>query len=104
ISVFVYPSTQCLYLFLLFLYFFFTATAPTDIYTLSLHDALPIYAESDLVHQLPSTIAFFAHRILLRLCGDCWSNVACGAWFRAWLTASCPDPPLGRFSESCVSS
>src|SRR5690606_32226113 len=59
------------------------------------------HAESDLVHQLPSTIAFFAHRILLRLCGDCWSNVACGAWFRAWLTASCPDLPLGRFSESC---
>src|SRR5205807_9943316 len=29
------------YLFLLF--FFFNATAPTEIYTLSLHDALPIY-------------------------------------------------------------
>src|SRR5439155_19558696 len=26
------------------LFFFFTHTAPTDIYTLSLHDALPIYA------------------------------------------------------------
>src|SRR5437588_6567292 len=25
------------------LFFFFLATAPTDIYTLSLHDALPIY-------------------------------------------------------------
>src|SRR5438309_9643882 len=25
--------------------FFFTATAPTEIYTLSLHDALPIYRE-----------------------------------------------------------
>src|SRR5438132_6629732 len=25
--------------------FFFTATAPTDIYTLSLHDALPIWRE-----------------------------------------------------------
>src|SRR5207302_3445412 len=25
-------------------YFFFHATAPTEIYTLSLHDALPIYA------------------------------------------------------------
>src|SRR5437762_13909270 len=25
------------------IFFFFTATAPTEIYTLSLHDALPIY-------------------------------------------------------------
>src|SRR5688500_19826224 len=29
-------------LLLLFLFFFFTDTAPTEIYTLSLHDALPI--------------------------------------------------------------
>src|SRR5437762_10123728 len=28
---------------MLVLFFLFTATAPTDIYTLSLHDALPIY-------------------------------------------------------------
>src|SRR5438477_9545175 len=27
----------------LFLFFFFTDTAPTEIYTLSLHDALPIF-------------------------------------------------------------
>src|SRR5207302_3606388 len=26
-----------------YIFFFFTATPPTDIYTLSLHDALPIY-------------------------------------------------------------
>src|SRR5690242_21316029 len=31
----------CFYLFL-FLFFFFNDTAPTEIYTLSLHDALPI--------------------------------------------------------------
>src|SRR5436305_11733901 len=31
-----------LYLFLLFFFFFFNATATTEIYTLSLHDALPI--------------------------------------------------------------
>src|SRR5215210_9584332 len=31
-----------LYLHLLFLFFFFNDTAPTEIYTLSLHDALPI--------------------------------------------------------------
>src|SRR5690606_41764089 len=33
----VYPS--------LFLFFFFNATATTEIYTLSLHDALPIYRD-----------------------------------------------------------
>src|SRR5690348_18335751 len=33
------PTTPCV---LLFLFFFFNDTATTDIYTLSLHDALPI--------------------------------------------------------------
>src|SRR5437879_2784476 len=31
---------------LFYLFFFFTVTLPTDIYTLSLHDALPIWSES----------------------------------------------------------
>src|SRR2546422_11125601 len=34
----------------LFLFFFFNDTATTEIYTLSLHDALPIYAV-DLLHR-----------------------------------------------------
>src|SRR5438552_14307845 len=34
--------SHCFYTF-----FFFTATAPTQIYTLSLHDALPIYRNHD---------------------------------------------------------
>src|SRR5699024_12687458 len=34
--------------FLLFFLFLFNDTPPTEIYTLSLHDALPIYAGSDL--------------------------------------------------------
>src|SRR5438477_7975708 len=37
-------------------FFFFNATAPTEIYTLSLHDALPIYRErsvSDLARADP---------------------------------------------------
>src|SRR5205814_9610932 len=33
-------------LFLLLLFFFFTDTAPTEIYPLSLHDALPIYLKA----------------------------------------------------------
>src|SRR5688572_33298118 len=34
--------------FLLFLFFFFNDTATTEIYTLSLHDALPIFRERQL--------------------------------------------------------
>src|SRR5204863_9180912 len=33
------------------LFFFFTATAPPEIYTLSLHDALPIWCRQHLVHD-----------------------------------------------------
>src|SRR5438034_11847480 len=39
-------SVPCRYPFV-FLFFFFNATAPTEIYTLSLHDALPILLEAD---------------------------------------------------------
>src|SRR2546429_5577152 len=35
-----------------FFFFFFNDTATTEIYTLSLHDALPICAAADLDHQL----------------------------------------------------
>src|SRR5216683_8061402 len=35
-------------------FFFFNDTATTEIYTLSLHDALPIYIPGQLDHRLPS--------------------------------------------------
>src|SRR6266850_8104049 len=35
----------------IFFFFFFNDTATTEIYTLSLHDALPIFIEADLVEQ-----------------------------------------------------
>src|SRR5947208_16635305 len=34
---------HCLFLFFYFFFFFFNDTATTEIYTLSLHDALPIF-------------------------------------------------------------
>src|SRR5437588_11422207 len=34
-------------MFLFFMFFFFNDTATTEIYTLSLHDALPIYIEAE---------------------------------------------------------
>src|SRR5437870_9110512 len=37
---------RCLLHFSVFFFFFFNDTAPTEIYTLSLHDALPIYGTS----------------------------------------------------------
>src|SRR5439155_19767631 len=40
----------CIFFCVLFLFFFFHDTSSTEIYTLSLHDALPI-SEVDLVHQ-----------------------------------------------------
>src|SRR3989442_3829364 len=36
----------------LFFFFFFNDTATTEIYTLSLHDALPIYGASDALGQV----------------------------------------------------
>src|SRR5690242_21898395 len=43
-----------LLLFLLF-FFFFNDTATTEIYTLSLHDALPIFAHGDALHHRPAS-------------------------------------------------
>src|ERR1022692_472744 len=40
---------------LCFLFFFFNDTATTEIYTLSLHDALPIYAK-EIVGHLPGPV------------------------------------------------
>src|SRR5256885_15946800 len=37
----------------LFFFFFFNDTATTEIYTLSLHDALPIYLQSRCRHRQP---------------------------------------------------
>src|SRR5687767_16019798 len=40
-------------LFLVFVFFFFNDTATTEIYTLSLHDALPIYGSHVMKYLLP---------------------------------------------------
>src|SRR3712207_8514668 len=46
-----------------FLFFFFNDTATTEIYTLSLHDALPILEELDL--SFHEQIAVMSHNILI---------------------------------------
>src|SRR5690348_17912727 len=45
-------TTQFLHLF----FFFFNDTATTEIYTLSLHDALPIFREREVVAHSPATV------------------------------------------------
>src|SRR5438552_2805777 len=58
-------QTYCIYiciiffivLYLFFYFFFFNDTATTEIYTLSLHDALPILAGVSLPRALRSAIA-----------------------------------------------
>src|SRR5439155_26184065 len=39
----IYSTTSSQFYICLFFFFFFNATAPSEIYTLSLHDALPIF-------------------------------------------------------------
>src|SRR5215471_9386722 len=53
-----------LYLLFFFLFFFFNDTATTEIYTLSLHDALPICVQTDPVapHQVGGGVAGDEHR------------------------------------------
>src|SRR2546429_3784609 len=41
----------------LHIFFFFNDTATTEIYTLSLHDALPIYASPNMGHESPAAKA-----------------------------------------------
>src|SRR2546426_4824379 len=45
-----------------FLFFFFNDTATTEIYTLSLHDALPIYPRLRVAHRFVVTRQRRAHR------------------------------------------
>src|SRR2546430_14850862 len=47
---FTFSVSVMILLFLFFIFFFFNDTATTEIYTLSLHDALPIFAEE--LHDL----------------------------------------------------
>src|SRR6266705_6569264 len=51
----------CILYISLFFFFFFNVTATTEIYTLSLHDALPIFARGDLAWVEPQ-----AHGIVAR--------------------------------------
>src|SRR2546430_10392251 len=63
-------------------FFFFNDTATTEIYTLSLHDALPIYCAKT-SFQPPSWparrrgLTFLHMNGSAALCGRCWSN-PCG--------------------------
>src|SRR6266404_9167154 len=48
-----FSSLLFLSLFIFFIFFFFNDTATTEIYTLSLHDALPIFLQDHAAHDQP---------------------------------------------------
>src|SRR3712207_7759195 len=51
---------------IIFIFFFFNDTATTEIYTLSLHDALPIYIDVlEVMLLMPSTIFFMSFTTVL---------------------------------------
>src|SRR5271167_5239018 len=68
ISVSFFVHSYCCLFFCVFFFFFFNDTATTEIYTLSLHDALPIsftvpnsFARLPAVPNLPSTLRSEEH-------------------------------------------
>src|SRR2546422_7725507 len=84
----------------LFFFFFFNDTATTEIYTLSLHDALPILYVAD-ASTFPSasgvnpmlTIMGIAHRaagiIAARVLGPLQDNAACGGGEAGYFGGGC---------------
>src|SRR2546426_3100858 len=67
-------------------FFFFNDTATTEIYTLSLHDALPILRSTGRCSASSST----------RACPASRSRSRCGRW------ASTPHPPASSSSRTCA--
>src|SRR2546430_3257041 len=55
---------------LCYCFFFFNDTATTEIYTLSLHDALPICVATDRARHLGSVPSMTRHRVLRLLPAD----------------------------------
>src|SRR6266496_2316319 len=80
-----------------FFFFFFNDTATTEIYTLSLHDALPVSAEQWATFQRVQELDF-AHSIagVSRYRGNLYvQRTSCGAVFRAIPHAIKPLDELG---------
>src|SRR2546422_9760891 len=72
-----------------FLFFFFNDTATTEIYTLSLHDALPIYRT--LVISVGGGMGYF---MLLSVWGVVWRcQKRLIAWTKASAQSGTPMPP-----------
>src|SRR3712207_9403443 len=67
-------------------FFFFNDTATTEIYTLSLHDALPISGDPESVERPPPNVSMSASPIRMRHRGA----------RRFWLR-NCADPPVSDF-------
>src|SRR2546422_8823900 len=81
-----FPCTTHLYLSIVRFFFFFNDTATTEIYTLSLHDALPISSPG----TIPTT-------------GSCWARARSPAC-RCGARAASPSAPSDRKSTRLNSS
>src|SRR5690606_42118015 len=68
-------------------YFFFYDTAPTEIYTLSLHDALPIWGKEQSLRALAAALAGPAPFFLR---GKARNSLRWTAWKTRWMK----QPPL----------
>src|SRR5205807_10611168 len=86
---------------------FFTATAPTELYTLSLHDALPIYAaaHADFADARARGRAQIRKREKAMLLGRRRRRLVLAALARAAssLFRHAPTPPLPRGAAPCES-
>ena len=77
-----------------FFFFFFNDTATTEIYTLSLHDALPIQAD-----EVESNVATGYHAIEFLLWGQDLNGHGPGAGNRPWTDYAQGDACTGRSEE-----
>src|SRR2546429_7720356 len=100
-----------------FLFFFFNDTATTEIYTLSLHDALPISVPNSAAPTSSPPALLFTVRCLSGMCNGSlpvltgslnWAaqpskgRTSCGSGSRAKSSAWTPAPPTprgGRFAQ-----
>src|SRR5207249_12239842 len=90
-EVCMYWWTICVVFFLLFFFFFFNDTAPTEIYTLSLHDALPILEAS----TMKSRRGFAIQRLM-----NAMRQAHADGWFIVFDTLTLADDRLEAFYDN----
>src|SRR3712207_8672362 len=88
----------------MFMFFFFNDTATTEIYTLSLHDALPIYSDLSVINGsrprvMPMVLGHEAAGEVVA-CGDGVTRVAPGDHAILTFVPACGDRKSTRLNSS----